>query len=171
MASILSDAEIATLVAMPKTAPPNFRAKLKLKEKRETRHKEAQVLCHGDNGERFFIRLRQNSLNVLDFSVILAFAMPGQSRLFRLRRLNGSSHPHTNPIERNRLVGFHRHMATERYQLLGMHEETYAEAATDYADIWGALSQMLVECHIVESEGGAQAAFDLFGEGVEDNDD
>ena len=55
--------------------------------------------------------------------------VPQSNRVFRLRRYNGKSHEHTNPIEKEIFYDFHIHTATERYQVLeNKKEDTYAEA-------------------------------------------
>ena len=56
-----------------------------------------------------------------------------------MRRHNGKSHEHTNQIEANTFYDFHIHMATERYQELGMREDAYAEATDRFGDFDGAL--------------------------------
>jgi hypothetical protein len=52
-----------------------------------------------------------------------------------LRRHNGRSHEHTNQIEASTFYDFHIHMATERYQELGMREDAYAEATDRFGDM------------------------------------
>ena len=58
--------------------------------------------------------MRQNRINLLDFSVILAVRVPQLNQVFRLRRYNGRSHEHTNQIESVTFHDFHIHFATER---------------------------------------------------------
>jgi hypothetical protein len=70
---------------------------------------------------------------------------------FRLRRHNGKSHEHTNPIEKNTFYGFHIHTATERYQQSGYREDTYAEETNRYADYHGAIECMLRDCGFMVS--------------------
>ena len=67
--------------------------------------------------------LRQNKINRLDFSVILAVRVPQSNLLFRLRRYNGKSHEHTNHIEGDTFYDYHIHMATERYQEIGTRKD------------------------------------------------
>ena len=90
-------------------------------------------------GGAFRIILRRNILNALDFSAILAVHIPQSNRLFRLRRYNGKSHEHTNSIERDNFYDYHIHMATERYQEIGAHEDAYAEITNRYDDLKSAL--------------------------------
>ena len=82
---------------------------------------------------------RQNKINRLDFSVILAVRVPDSSLIFRLRRYNGKSHEHTNHIQDVSFYDFHIHYATERYQERGTREDTYAEPTDRYGDLQGAL--------------------------------
>ena len=89
-------------------------------------------------------------LNALDFSAILAVHVPHSTRLFRLRRYNGKSHEHTNSIERETFYDYHIHVATERYQEIGAHEDAYAETTDRYSDLESA-----VECLL------GDAAFDV----------
>ena len=74
-------------------------------------------------------------LNALDFSAILAVHVPQSNRLFRLRRYNGKSHEHTNSIEGDTFYDYHIHIATERYQEIGAHEDAYAEITNRYDDL------------------------------------
>ncbi|MBF0438663.1 MAG: hypothetical protein HQL93_06025 [Magnetococcales bacterium] len=96
--------------------------------------------------------LRLNSVNQLDFSVILAVIPPGSNRNFRLCRYNGKHGEHTNKLEQEIFYNFHIHTATERYQLLGVDEDTYAKATNRYADYHGALECLLEDCGFGEEE-------------------
>lgn len=100
----------------------------------------------GAHGSKFRLILRQSVFNPLDFSVILAYCTPTTNRIFRLRRYNGRSHEHTNRIEGDRFYDFHIHMATERYQELGMSEDAYAEPTERFADLPSALQCLLEDC-------------------------
>jgi hypothetical protein len=66
--------------------------------------------------------------------------------MFRLRRHNGKSHEHTNQIEASTFYDFHIHMATERYQELGMRENAYAEATDRFGDFDSALRCLVDDC-------------------------
>ena len=99
----------------------------------------------GDGGDYRLI-LRQSTFNPLDFSVILAYRPPKSNQLFRLKRYNGKSHEHTNPIEGETFYGFHIHQATERYQEIGAREDTYAKPTDRFADFQQALTCMLKDC-------------------------
>jgi hypothetical protein len=84
---------------------------------------------------------------VLDFSAILGWEMPSLMRVFKLRRCNGLSHEHRNPLEGGEpFFDFHVHTATERYQLHGSSEEHYAEPTAAYTDLRGAIRHLLETC-------------------------
>src|ERR1022692_517918 len=97
MAARYTDSDIQQLLAERKLLPDEYRKKLKLREKRG--HREAELSVAGAAGVEFRLIARQNSLNILDFSIILAVCPAGSNQLFRLRRHNGKSHEHTNQIE------------------------------------------------------------------------
>ena len=44
----------------------------------------------GDGGGEFRLILRQNRINPLDFSIILALRVPTSNQIFQLRRYNGT---------------------------------------------------------------------------------
>jgi Family of unknown function (DUF6978) len=144
MAVLLTDAEIEHLLSEAKPLPAAYRSRIKTKPKRG--HSERELDVRGGEGSEFRLILRQSTLNALDFSVILAYRPPGSNQLFRLRRYNGKSHQHTNPIEGNSFYDFHVHTATERYQDYGLREDTFAEPTDRYGDLAGALKGMLDEC-------------------------
>ena len=54
--------------------------------------------------------------------------------------------PNSNQIEASTFYDFHIHMATERYQELGMREDAYAEATDRFGDFDSALRCMVDEC-------------------------
>ncbi|HPA46929.1 MAG TPA: hypothetical protein PK395_14280, partial [bacterium] len=97
-------------------------------------------------GSDFQVILRQSSLNHLDFSVILAVCPRETNLSFRLRRYNGKSHEHTNRIEGTKFFDFHVHTATERYQDLGVKEDSFAEPTERFSDLSSALNCMFQEC-------------------------
>ena len=144
MAARYTDSEIQQLLAERKLLPDEYRKKLKPREKRG--HREAELSLAGAAGVEFRLIARQNSLNILDFSIILAVCPAGSNQLFRLRRHNGKSHEHTNQIEANTFYDFHIHMATERYQELGMREDAYAEATDRFGDFDSALHCLMEDC-------------------------
>jgi hypothetical protein len=113
-----SDEEIARLVMERKPLSPDYHRRLCLRPKRG--HKERDIDIQGDRGNKFRLVLGQSNFNPLDFSIILAYSPVDTNRLFRLRRYDGKSHEHTNRIEGDTFYDFHIHMATARYQELGM---------------------------------------------------
>jgi hypothetical protein len=123
MAAILSDVEIARLLEEKKPLPADYRTKIQIRPKRG--HKERELDLEGAGGSDFRLILRQSVINPLDFSVILVHRPPQSNQLFRLRRYNGKSHEHTNPIEEDTFYDFHIHQATERYQQIGARENIY----------------------------------------------
>ena len=132
MTSIYSDTDIEALLAERKTVPQDWKTRLRYRQKRG--HEEAELDMSGADGSEFRVILRRNSLNMLDFSVILAVRIPESNRLFRLRRYNGKSHEHTNQIEDTKFFDFHIHTATERYQQIGSREDAYAEVTDRFSD-------------------------------------
>jgi hypothetical protein len=143
MIVLLSDDEIAELTTEPKSFPDGpWPPRLK----QEGSHRRADIGVEAPSGSEFVIKIRQSDLNHLDFSIILGYRIPGSYTVFRLRRHNGKSHWHTNPIEEQTFFDFHIHKATERYQALGAREDHYAEVTSRYRDLNGALECMLEEC-------------------------
>ena len=142
MAVTYLDHEIESLVREEKLVPGDWQNVVRLRPKRG--HNERHLDIAGDAGSEFRLILRQNRINLLDFSVILAVRVPRSSQLFRLRRYNGRSHEHTNQIESVTFHDFHVHFATERYQELGAREDAYAEPTDRFGDFRGAL-QCLAE--------------------------
>jgi len=92
--------------------------------------------------------MRQNKINTFDFSIILAVRVPQSNQLFRLRRYNGKSHEHTNRLEDTTFYDFHIHIATERYQEIGMREDAYAERTDRYSDFHGALQCLIHDANL-----------------------
>lgn len=106
-------------------------------------HDERNLDLQGDSGAKYRLFLRQNTRNVLDFSVILARELPGSGDVFRLRRHNGKGHEYKNKIEGNVVYDQHIHYATERYQKRGFDEDGYAEATDRYSTIDEAVDYMI----------------------------
>jgi hypothetical protein len=143
MAVLLTDSEIATLVAQPKVMPQPFvSGVLGLKPKRG--HKERDVKIRSGDQD-FIVIVRESAFNPLNFSVILAVLLSGAPTPFRLRRYNGK-HEHTNKLERNRFYDFHVHIATERYQDSGLREDGFAVPTAGHSDVDSAFAKMLEEC-------------------------
>lgn len=160
MAARYTDEEIRQMLAERKLLPEEYRKKLKLRDKRG--HREAELSITGAAGTEFRLIARQNSLNVLDFSIILAVCPADSNQLFRVRRHNGKSHEHTNQIEGNTFYDFHIHIATERYQELGTREDAYAEPTESFSDYESALRCLIDNCGF---ELPSDPQIRLFGEG------
>lgn len=151
MALFLSDTEIESLIKEEKHTRLLQKEIWVLKEKGV--HKEHEFIINRDDGSQFKIILRQNSLNIFDFSVILSFVPKGSNQDFKLRRYNGKSHQHTNKIEKETFYDFHIHQATERYQNFGSKEESFAKTTKRYSDIKMAFNCLMQDCNIIfESE-------------------
>ncbi len=141
----LTDAEIAALLAEIKQLPADWQARFATRVKAGHRERDVEVV--GADGSEFVVNVRQSLANPLDFSVILAHRPPKSGNYFRLRRYNGLSHEHSNPIEREKFLGYHIHQATERYQEPGcFREDHFAVQTGAYATIEDALGCMLRDC-------------------------
>jgi hypothetical protein len=151
MSVVLTDDEIARLVAEHKVLPSDYQQRLRVRPR--SGHKEQELNVEGSDGSEFRLILRLSDFNPLDFSVVLGYCMPKSNVVFRLRRYNGKHGEHTNTLERETFYDFHIHMATERYQQSGLREDTYAERTDRYADFAGALRCMLDDCGFVEPPG------------------
>lgn len=113
MTVVLSDRQIADLLAEVKQLPDDYRSRVVPRQKRG--HSERELDVEGSDGSQFRLILRQSSFNPLDFSVILAWLPPQANSVFRLCRYNGRSHEHTNTLENAKFYDFHIHRATQRY--------------------------------------------------------
>lgn len=152
MAVTFTDIEIADLIQEKKSLPklPH----IKLKEKRG--HKEQEIEILGESGNRYALILRESKFNLLDFSVILGFSVPQTNVVFLLRRYNGRSHEHSNPLEGTEsFYDFHIHEATERYQEAGFSAEHYALPTNRYKDLRDAIECLYNDCNI-RFKGGLQ---------------
>jgi len=158
MAAVLTDNQIQLLIAETKRLPDDYPQKVALKPKRG--HKERELDLVGDGGSEFKLIFRESNFNKLDFSVVLAYRVPGSNQLIRLRRYNGKSHEHTNAIERQTFYDFHIHEATFRYQEdSGLREDGYAQPTDRYADFYGAVECMLRDCGFVVTENAQPGLF------------
>lgn len=70
--------------------------------------------------------------------------------MFHLKRYDGKSHEHTNPIEDEKFYDFHIHTATERYQNYGNGEEDkYAYQTDRFSNYKEAFECMLKDCNFI----------------------
>lgn len=154
MPRVLTDAEIAELLAEPKPLPANWMSRLAVRPKSDSTFTHREFELQVKSGRRFRLILRGNTLNPLDFSLILIFRDQDGSE-YRLIRFNGR-HPsqHTNKWEKARSLPnaafrnrFHIHSATERYQVEGYEIDGYAEVTDRYDSFESALN------HFVRSNG------------------
>lgn len=145
-----SDQEIAALIHEHKPLPENWHSQFTIKTKRL--HKERLLDVIGEAGNEFRIIIRENRVNRLDFSVILAVCIPESTRVFLLRRYNGTSHEHTNLIEKVTFRDFHIHYATERYQQKGQRAEFYAEPTNRFTEVNGALRCLIADANFEEPD-------------------
>lgn len=141
----LSDAEIQRLLAESKVLPLDYRQRLGRWITR-FKHRKAKIRLTGVDKGQYTIMLRENLINPFDFSAILGYRLPQTTRIFRLRRYNGTGHRHTNRIESETFRGFHIHQATERYQELGAREDSFAEQTKRFNTLDGAINCLLRDC-------------------------
>jgi len=141
---ILSEVEIMALIREGKPIPEKLCPIRNMTDRHQHRRKNFDIT--GESGSEFVIKVRQSTLNILDFSVILGYKMPGLFRVFRLRRYNGKSHRHTNTLEKETFYSFHFHSATERYQKAGFKEDHFAQTTKRYGDLNSAIQCLLSDC-------------------------
>lgn len=165
---ILTDQEITDLITERKVVPNNWFLRLDAKDKAHYQHKEKEVDVEGSNGNLFRVIIRENKLNVLDFSIILTLRERDSNVEYNLLRYNGK-HPsrHTNRWEKEKGMPdhtfgpvFHIHRATQRYQESGNKIDGFAEVTTKYSDSHSALNQFLLECNFKREDEGQPSLFE-----------
>ncbi len=154
VADFLSDDEIIRLVKEQKRVPSDFMRRSVPKPKRG--HAEVGFDVKGETGSEFRIIIRRSRINPLDFSIILGYRMPKSNQVLRLRRYNGRSHEHTNPLEEQTFYDFHIHMATEKYQLTGNREDTFAEVTDRYSSLDEAILCLVEDCNVIMQDNDEQ---------------
>ena len=77
MAMRLTDSEIQSLLGEQKNLPPDYLQRLRTKPK--SGHEERELDLKGINGSDFRLILRKSMYNVFDFSVVLAYCVPGSN--------------------------------------------------------------------------------------------
>ena len=148
-----SDSEIDDLINEPKQLSLDWRSKIKLNLSPRGSSKEGGFEIMGTNNNKFRVILRQSRFNELDFAIIFGVYPPGSNKLFRLKRYDGKSHEHTNPIEEETFYDYHIHTATERYQIYGNGEEDkYAQRTKRFTTFNEALHCMLTDCGFIEPD-------------------
>ena len=143
MNTTISDREIEVLIQERKSLPENWHSQFSTTRKRH--HIERHLDVVGESGNEFRVIIRENQVNRLDFSVILAVYVPELGKHFLLRRYNGRNHEHTNRIEKIKFQDFHIHYATERYQRKRQRADFYAEPTNRYTDVNGALQCLITD--------------------------
>ncbi len=142
---MLSDSEIQALIEDAKPLSSEVLKEIKLKNKENRAYKEYELEVESNSGKNFRIRIRENTINILDFSVILIY-VDEKRKYHILRRYNGK-HIHKNEIEKNKFRDFHIHMATQRYPEAGFRIDGYAEVTDSYKNWKDALMKMLQDCN------------------------
>jgi hypothetical protein len=150
---LLTDAQITDLLSEPKPeVDPRTLLRTFVNLTPTHSHRRHAITVAGEAGNRFQLSLRQSVLDPYDFSVILTVVRPDGS--LNLRRHNGASHAHSNPIEGDRFSGVcHVHEATERYQQRGSDAEHFARPTTEFSDLATALGVML---HVASFQSPSQ---------------
>lgn len=140
---VLTDEEIARLLALPKTIT-NPRAREK--------HQKGSIRLNYSataDGASFDVYVRQNLLVPDAFSCGLTYLHPSGEKV-TLMRCNGGYHAHGNPLEGVGTIGIccHIHIATQRYMAAGRKPEHYAEPTGLFKDVNGALLTLMEKCNI-----------------------
>ena len=144
----LNNREIQELMAEEKKIHLEFE-ELFSRMKDKNGHKEFDYTIPREDGSSFYLKLRQNRKNPLDFSAILGYSPKELNTVFKLIRYNGKSHEHRNVLEKeDAFYDFHIHRATERYQLAGRKEEFFAEVTDRYSNLRGALRCLIDDCNV-----------------------
>lgn len=157
-----SDQEISELILEPKVVSAEDWNGIRWDESRG--HREAALNVRGDDGSEFKVILRQSRHWDIDFSAILAVNRRDISGLFLLKRYNGASHEHTNPLEGEKFEDFHIHTATERYQEYDPDRpEKYAQPTERYDTLSGAIRCLRSDCGFVMSTASQLAIFEELG--------
>ena len=139
----INDARIAELLSLDKTVT-NPRSRTVDRGS----HKQGNYRVESKDGQSFTLYTRQNNKMEEDFSCGLLWYMPSGDVL-TLVRYNGSSHPHTNRLEKSELdFSCHIHRATEKYIMAGKKAEGFAEPTNRYSTLAGALHCLVTDCNI-----------------------
>lgn len=157
----MTDEEIQSLIELPKLISKGEIHKLMCPAEEYGYYRsDAKLLAESDC--KFIMRTRQATDDPMDFSVILSVVLP-DGKQFNLVRCNGSSHIHRNKIERTRVRGMHRHIATRRYMEQKADAEGYAEKVDEYNSLDEAMQYMLQLAKITPqdlAESGTPSLFD-----------
>lgn len=143
MSILLLEEEINALIQEPKPFPDGLSPLGRMWVWNKHSRREVRVSC--ESGHEFVIHIRQATMNVMNYSVILGYELPQYHRVFRLRRYNGK-HRHTNPLEKESFDRTHIHIATERYQNLGPREDQFAVPDDRFYSLESAIECLLADC-------------------------
>ncbi|OUO91863.1 hypothetical protein [Cloacibacillus sp. An23] len=157
----MTDEELQALIKLPKTISKHEMNKL-TSPVEEYGYYRSDARLSADSDCRFIMRTRQAADDPMDFSVILSVELP-DGKQFNLVRCNGSSHVHRNKIERTRVRGMHRHIATQRYMEQKADAEGYAEKIDEYNSLEEAIQYMLQFAKVTPqalAESGTPSLFD-----------
>lgn len=140
---ILTDEEIERLLRVEKRIT-NPRAR----EKEQKGSRQINYEAESED-EKFQVFFRQNKRLVEDFSCGLIYVASSGTKIM-LTRYNGSSHPHSNPLESGKklMQACHIHRATRRYMEIGRKSEHYAETTDRYTNVDGAFLALLTDCNV-----------------------
>ena len=156
---LLTDELIDSLVRETKILPSNWSRRLRTRPKSGFQYRQSELEITSNTGHQFKIVIRDNSINQLDFSIILIYEADDNSTYIP-RRYNGMHNSfHTNRYEKLRDLSnaqfgpaFHIHMATERYQESDLKIDGYAEVTDRYNDLSSAINSFIQDCGMFESE-------------------
>ena len=152
MARVLTNPEIDALLQESKLLPKNWESRLLPHPKSNFRFTQRSCDIQGENNSDFRVIIRRNTINPLDFSIILMFKDEDGAE-FNLCRYNGK-HPsqHTNKLEKMRGIPnssfrnkFHIHLATQQYQEEELAIDGYAEVTDKYSSFETALRVFVTE--------------------------
>lgn len=155
----ITDERLQALISMPKRVL-NPRARTKI----EGRHERVDFKVASIDGlHEFALYTRQSTKLKNSYSAGIRWLPRGEEALM-LVRCNGSSHEHTNAIERE-IIEFHCHVhvATERYLSASKRDEGFARPTNAYSDLDGALLHLIDMCNIMgfsEDTGPQTSLFD-----------
>jgi hypothetical protein len=148
----LTDEQIKDLIEERKRVPKDFLKKLVAKPKNHRKHTEAELMVKGDKGHKFILAAHKHVDNPKSFSVMLRYMDEKQNKQYILMRCNGSSHRHTNTIEKETTSGCHIHVATKRYFDMGDVTSGFAYATEEYSSYSGAMDTLIKLCNFQVGE-------------------
>lgn len=143
----ITDIKIAELLGMTKNVT-NARSKSKEKDG----HEQYNYKLLSQSGEyQFELYTRQNLREGMedDFSCGISWLLPNGD-VFTLKRYNGPSHIHRNPLENTFIYEKpHIHISTEKYVRANRKPEGFAVETNRYNSLKGALHCLVNDCNIV----------------------